>query len=87
MGYYNKIDKIYKKYCENFNRKDETFGMMTVKGLVKELEVDKEYNNERFSEDDIKVICKYLYDKYDEWMDKRYIKLNSPEYKKSHPWC
>lgn len=85
MKYTKEINKVYEKFIKDFNRRDETFGMGTIKSLVKQLE-EGNYNTFKYTSEDAELICKFLVDQYIEWMDERYKKLNSKEYKESHPW-
>lgn len=88
MSYMEKIDKIYNKYVKDFKRKDETFNMMCIKGLVKKIEsgdYDKEIIN--MSEENIDAMLKFLYQEYLENMYKWYEYLNSDEYKNKNIYC
>lgn len=80
--YLEKINKIYNKYVKDFKRKDETFNMMCIKGLVKKLEsgdYDKETRN--ITNENVNAMCEFLYQEYLENMYDRYKHLNSEEYK------
>ena len=82
MSYMEKINKVYNKYVKDFKRRDETFNMMCIKGLVKKLEsgdYDKETRN--MNEENIDAMLNFLYQEYLENMYDRYKYLNSDEYK------
>ena len=88
MSYMEKIDKIYNKYVKDFKRKDETFNMICIKGLVKKLEsgdYDKETRN--ITEENVNAMCNFLYQEYLENMYKWYEYLNSDEYKNKNIYC
>ena len=77
-----KINKIYNKYVKDFKRKDETFNMLCIKGLVKKLESgDYDKNIINMSEENIDAMLNFLYQEYLENMYNWYKHLNSEEYK------
>ena len=81
--YKEKVEKLYQKYCKDFNRKDETFEMMTLYHLIEQLE-NNVYEDDELSDDEKNIIAKFLYQRYHEAMYKRYKYLNSKEYKEKN---
>lgn len=79
--YTKKIEKIYNRYVKLFKRKDETFEMTTIRTIVEELE-NGDYDVMEYSEAEIKVICKYLSERYEKKMNDRAKYLCSDEYAK-----
>lgn len=74
MKYYNKINKLYLDYTKQYKRKDETFEMMTIKSIVKEVE-NGEYDNTEYTNAEIEAMCKYLCERYYKCMSARKEKL------------
>lgn len=83
--YSEKIEDIYNKYTKDFKRKDESFALMVIKKMVEDLD-KQEYDKTKYTKKDISIISEYLYDQYKKYMEERYEKLNSDEYKSKFPW-
>ena len=83
MTYSQKINKLFTNYKKDFKRADQTFEMIVVKSIVKELEnetYDKS-NYSEYSKEEIEAICKYLFERYILAMKNWYQYLSSDEYK------
>lgn len=65
MNYFNKVNKLYLDYTKQYKRKDETFEMMTIKRMFKDLETNEDYTNEQKE-----TIEKYLCERYFKAMSK-----------------
>lgn len=63
MKYSNSIKNLKNNFIREFKRHDETFEMMSIKSIIKELE-DEQYNKDVYTEDNVNIICKFLYERY-----------------------
>lgn len=85
MKYSYKISLLEKKWQKKYNRKDGSFAMMTIHHLVNDLE-DGNYDTNKYTMNDIDMVCEVLYTKYQEHLKIWTDKLDSPEYKNRYKY-